>query len=134
VSHGASVEERFWAKVDKGGPGGCWIWIGGRANGYGKFRPEPSRQVQAHRYAWELAHGEIADGLTIDHLCRIRCCVNPDHLEPVTITENIRRGVPYRRPGGNWDHRAPWTPPKGWRAEWERVLEAVDNQRRGTAR
>lgn len=47
----------------------------------------------AHRMAYEELVGPIADGLQIDHLCRVRCCVNPAHLEPVTQAENIRRGV-----------------------------------------
>ncbi len=83
------VDERFWAKVDADGD--CWEWTGYRtAAGYGEFwrgRPE-----KAHRVSYELLVGEIPDGLQIDHLCRNRCCVNPDHLEPVTQIINGRRG------------------------------------------
>lgn len=46
----------------------------------------------AHRFTYELIAGEISDGLTIDHLCRNRCCVNPDHMQPVTQAENLLRG------------------------------------------
>jgi hypothetical protein len=85
--------ERFWAKVDKSD--GCWIWRGGaNGEGYGLFSggPGPDRKtVIAHRYAWTLLKGEIPDGLHLDHLCRVRRCVRPEHLEPVTPSENLRR-------------------------------------------
>lgn len=84
---------RFWAKVDKAGPGGCWLWTAAiDTHGYGAFRLE-GRTVKAHRLAVELERGPIPDGLVIDHLCRVRHCVNPGHLEPVTNRENILRGV-----------------------------------------
>lgn len=84
---------RFEAKVDRGdGSGGCWEWIGAKgADGYGKFAIEGF--ISAHRAAYTLLVGPIPDGLEIDHLCRNRACVNPDHLEPVSRSENIRRGV-----------------------------------------
>lgn len=70
---------------------GCWIWQGEiTANGYGRFSVG-SRNLLAHRWAYEQARGPIGDGLTIDHLCRVKSCVNPDHLEPVTIRDNILR-------------------------------------------
>ena len=89
---------RFWSKVDVGHPLGCWEWAGAlRRDGYGAFSvgsrtDGTSRQVLAHRVAYELLIGLIPDGLVIDHLCRNRGCVNPDHLEPVTNRENVRRG------------------------------------------
>lgn len=86
-----SVEERFWSKVDKDGPNGCWQWMAGKnPRGYGSFRN--GRMVAAHRYAYELLVGPIPEGLHLDHLCRNTSCVNPAHLEPVTCAENIRRG------------------------------------------
>lgn len=92
--------QRFWEKVDKTRT--CWIWTGALdQNGYGKFRyMEKNRSsAYAHRVAYELVKGEIPDGLHLDHLCRTRSCVNPDHLEPVTQRENNLRGVWARRKG-----------------------------------
>ena len=54
-------------------------------------------EYAAHRFVYEQTKGPILEGLTIDHLCRVRCCVNPDHLEVVTIQENIQRGFAARR-------------------------------------
>lgn len=89
--------ERFWAKGDKHGPistyrpdlGPCWLWTGSLdGGGYGRF----DRQ-QAHRFAYEEQVGPIAEGLQGDHLCRVRRCVRPSHLQPVTHAENLRRGA-----------------------------------------
>lgn len=67
----------------------CWLWVGALdACGYGVFRG-----FRAHRVSWVLANGrQIPPGLTLDHLCRVRACVNPAHLEPVTNRENVMRG------------------------------------------
>ena len=72
--------------------GDCWLWTGRlRKDGYANFSFE-GRHVLAHRFAYELEIGPIPDGLTLDHLCRVRHCVRPDHLEPVTQAENVKRG------------------------------------------
>jgi hypothetical protein len=87
--------ERFMSKVERS-PNDCWIWIGSIApNGYGKFSVEKNKVrkcFNAHRWAYEYFVGPIRLGLTLDHLCRNRRCVNPGHLEPVTIRENLLRG------------------------------------------
>ena len=81
-------QERFWARVDVGHPLGCWMWD--NESGYGRFKTTAKNDL-AHRYAYELLVGPIPDGLHIDHLCRNPQCVNPDHLEPVTMRENLMR-------------------------------------------
>lgn len=84
--------DRFLDKVTPTA-GGCWKWTGSvKPNGYGQVRVG-IRVRTAHRVAYELAHGEIPDGLVIDHLCRRRDCVRPDHLEAVTQRVNVRRGT-----------------------------------------
>lgn len=86
-------EERFWAKVDQDGPNGCWIWTAyTMTNGYGLFGLTKSKMSLAHRFAYQDLVGPIPEGLVIDHLCRVRNCVNPAHMEVVTQIENVRRG------------------------------------------
>ena len=72
----------------------CWLWTGCRgSNGYGQFIVAGRRKAKAHRFAYELLIGPIPAGLDIDHLCRVRHCVNPSHLEPTTRSTNLRRGA-----------------------------------------
>lgn len=80
---------RFWNKVDR--TESCWLWQAAVVrNGYGMFRLG-SQMVLAHRYAWEVTNGPIPDGKVIDHLCHVRRCVNPTHLDCVSMQENARR-------------------------------------------
>lgn len=93
-----AVADRFWSKVNKGSPEDCWEWVGGARNvaGYGVFSIDKAMR-QAHRVAYELTVGPIPDGLTIDHRCPTKHCVNPAHMEVVTRGENGRRGNLERR-------------------------------------
>lgn len=83
---------RVEGKIDKSGE--CWEWTAYRmpTTGYGQVRT-PRGTAYAHRVVYEIYKGEIPEGLHIDHLCRNRGCVNPDHLEAVSCLENIRRGA-----------------------------------------
>ena len=92
VSRAELLRPRFLAKVAHEPTSGCWLWTGSVSLwGYGQFAVG-RRTASAHRVAWEIFRGLIPDGYEVDHLCRTKICVNPDHLEPVTHAENIRRG------------------------------------------
>jgi len=89
-----TTHERFWARVERNGPNGCWLWTGatdGNVPPYGSFWTGHCH-TGAHRFAYEALVGPIPDGLVIDHLCRVRHCVNPAHMAPVTTGENVLRG------------------------------------------
>jgi len=92
-----TIEDRFWSKVQKLPGDGCWIWTRSKVTGYGHFHiqiaPYKHRKIYAHRWAWESVHGPLPSGLQIDHLCRNRACVRPDHMELVTNRENCLRGL-----------------------------------------
>ena len=110
------TRERFWSFVEKHDPdcpccGGCWFWTRALRTGYGRFKIR-GRYYSAHRLAYEWLEGPIPEGLTLDHTChgadalcpgghtcRHRRCVNTAHLEPVTMTVNLARGLsPSARP------------------------------------
>lgn len=80
---------RFNSELDSNG---CWIWrLRLDKDGYGQISVQ-NKTRRAHRVAYEALVGEIPEGLELDHLCRVRSCVNPEHLEPVTSKENTLRG------------------------------------------
>lgn len=96
--------DRFWSKADVRSEDECWLWQRGVSDaGYGQFSaPKVGggfRTALAHRVSYSLEKGHLERGMVIDHLCRVRSCVNPKHLELVTYGDNVRRGD---TPGNDW--------------------------------
>ena len=72
---------------------GCWLWTRSlKGNGYAQVSYRNRRSVAAHTLSYRFRYGVVPDGYELDHLCRVRHCINPDHLEPVTHLENMLRG------------------------------------------
>lgn len=88
------LEARFWSKVTSKGEGECWLWHnpGVSNRGYGLFY-NGERMVAAHRWLYEQINGPLPRSTVLDHLCRVRSCVNPAHLEPVSPRVNVLRGT-----------------------------------------
>jgi len=83
--------ERFENKIKENGL--CWDWIGYKnPDGYGRFRLNTKKVELAHRFSYSYFRGKLPKRLTIDHVCKNRKCVNSDHLDPVSIQENLLRG------------------------------------------
>ena len=109
----AAVPARFWAKVERRGTG-CWHWLGSiNDSGYGVLGVG-RRIVRAHRLSWEIHCGSIPDGMQVDHICRNRECINPDHLRLASPKQNSEhtdarsgslsrfRGVSFNKARGKW--------------------------------
>lgn len=89
----ADLSSQLSSKISVNADTGCWEWTAGRDSyGYAKVKVRGFRTRKAHRVIYEILVGPIPEGLTLDHLCRIRHCVRPSHLEPVTRRENVMRG------------------------------------------
>jgi HNH endonuclease len=84
-----------YIEEDRGYKTTCWIWqLSRNTHGYGSMTRRPSEKSGlAHIILYERRYGTVPDGLELDHLCRVRCCVNPDHLEPVPRRVNVQRGA-----------------------------------------
>src|SRR6266498_3719295 len=91
---------RLWSRIDKNGPvptyrpdlGPCWIWQGATTSGYGRVYFD-GRLQPVHHVVWFLTIGAFPDGRQADHLCRVRACCRPYHIEPVTQRINLMRGA-----------------------------------------
>lgn len=104
------IEERFFERVQEpfDVQNDCWMWTGSKTgNGYGQVWLNTKEKEAAHRVAYKMFVGPIPEGFHVDHLCRNRLCVRPDHLEPLSAHLNIgqwhrarthcRKGHPYDR-------------------------------------
>lgn len=98
---GDILPPRFWDKVRQ--EGDCWLWTAYTTGGYGRFRANRQNWA-AHRLAYEELVAPIPNGLVLDHLCRNRTCINPDHLDPVTPGVNVLRGETFVRTNAEKTH------------------------------
>ena len=90
----AGVMERIESKYEPEPMSGCWLWTAATWRGYGAIS-FGGRDRRAHVVMYELLVGPVPPGLQLDHLCRVRSCVNPAHLQPVTNRENALRGISF---------------------------------------
>ena len=132
---------RFWAKVNKTPT--CWLWTGsGTLDGYGQLYVD-GRKNYVHRISYEIHVGRVPDGLVLDHLCRVRRCVNPAHLEAVTNRENVLRGaIPsstvcvngHERTAGNIDASRGWRECLLCKRNRDTKKNAIRSERRALSR
>lgn len=118
----ARLPDRFWDKVIPITESGCWAWLGAvrvtpYGAEYGRYNFE-GKNRSAYKVAYEQLVGPVPSGLHLDHVCRVTCCVNPAHLEPVTNAVNVQRG---------WDARGKHTHCKNGHP-----IDGITNWRNGT--
>lgn len=115
-----STAERFWNLVDKSGT--CWTWTGTtNRGGYGSFslgmKDGKRRTDRAHRVAYRLTHGEIPNGMHVDHMCHTKSCVRPDHLRAVTNKQNLENRAGLVKHNTSGVHGVSWSKKrKKWHA------------------
>lgn len=130
------LEQRIAAHIRLDGE--CWTWTGSLTrDGYGRMSVLDVSKL-AHRVTYEHLIGPVPEGLTLDHLCRVRSCVNPSHLEPVTQAVNVARGLnlntlkTHCKRGHAFDQRNTYLRPAGGRAcrtclrlRWHQIQQAA---------
>ncbi len=88
-----TLEDQVFSRVSPEPNSGCWLWTGSlNDDGYGQMSLN-AKMRKSHDVVYRMMKGPVPEGLELDHKCRVRCCVNPDHLEPVTHKENCERGI-----------------------------------------
>lgn len=112
-----NAAERFWSKVRKSD--GCWEWTGSiGGHGYGTFYAGPNTYVPAHRFAFVCLHGDIESSVEIDHTCRNRSCVKPDHLRRASRKQNVENHGGARRNSKSGIRGVYWQKSRGlWQAQ-----------------
>lgn len=95
------IGDRFWEKVNKDAPNGCWEWTGSLRFGYGQFNIGKPQMAYSHRYSYELVHGSIPEGFHVHHRCENKLCVNPEHLEALSAKEHRQTHRPTHCPQGH---------------------------------
>lgn len=117
-NHISDPRQRFESYIHKTET--CWLWQGALTHdGYGVFRAN-NRRTGAHRFAYEFEHGPIPEGYQVDHTCRVRHCVNPEHLEAVPVGENTHRA---------WQARGQRSRVKSAPEEQEAMLAEIESLR-----
>lgn len=132
------LRKTFWPRVEAA-ESGCWLWTGRPEwNGYVRIQMR-GRRYRVHRLLYEWLIGPIPEGLEPDHTCRVRHCVNPTHLEPVTHVENIRRSAnqvalniakTHCHRGHPFDEANTYCPPGSRRRQCRECLRAADRRRK----
>lgn len=115
---GLPIAERFFSRVDASGV--CWEWTGSLLDGYGVFQTTKRRTRSAHRWSYEHLVGPVPAGLELDHLCRNRRCVDPNHLEPVPQRVNTMRGSGITAVNARKTHCVNGHPFEGDNIMWQR--------------